>query len=155
MEFLVEECETGGAHPTVKTGFTTPPSPPADVRSRTPDEHHPRSAGTDRSDGISDDSDRRADAAAADTGPRATAPARVSVAKSGNAKADGQAAIKAMLNNHKNFWTTDDSAGNDDGENGPADGETFEAFTKRRIWETGPNYGNLWESDVADIRHWR
>lgn len=73
------------------------------------------------------------------------------VRPTGNPKRDGAAAIAAVLNKHKPFWVTTSKPEADDGD----ESETFEDFTKRQVWETGPNYGNLWQSGVADIRHWR
>mmetsp|Transcript_27956 Transcript_27956/g.39274 ORF Transcript_27956/g.39274 Transcript_27956/m.39274 type:complete len:210 (+) Transcript_27956:133-762(+) len=71
----------------------------------------------------------------------------------GNAARDGAAAIASVLTKHKPFWTTVQHDTENDADD--EETETFEDFTKRQVWETGPNYGNLWQSDLADIRHWR
>eukprot|EP00037_Helgoeca_nana_P014154 m.131315 g.131315 ORF g.131315 m.131315 type:complete len:232 (-) comp22421_c0_seq1:240-935(-) len=73
------------------------------------------------------------------------------VRPTGDPKRDGAAAIAAVLSAHRPFWASSrtDVTTHEDTP------ESFEDFTKRQVWETGPNYGNLWQSDVADIRHWR
>jgi hypothetical protein len=159
-EIHLESSDLATASHSLKT-FKAPPSPPAEARSRTTGvdmrQQEGEAAHSDNADvaiGGSSSGDGGASAVSASADLAVSDSPRVKVQRSGDAKQDGQAAIKAMLNNHKNFWaTTDDSDGNSD--EAPANDESFEAFTKRKIWETGPNYGNLWESDVADIRHWR
>mmetsp|Transcript_35398 Transcript_35398/g.92620 ORF Transcript_35398/g.92620 Transcript_35398/m.92620 type:complete len:184 (+) Transcript_35398:102-653(+) len=74
------------------------------------------------------------------------------VKPTGDPKRDGSAAIAAVLAYHRPLWAAGPTASE---EEVPSEGESFEDFTKRSIWETGPNYGNLWQSDLADIRYWR